>query len=234
MEGTIGIDRIISLLNIHEGRLVVEEKGVFSIESFLHARRLMYWQVYLHKTAVSAERMMVNIIRRAQYLVHAGEKLMATQPLKVFLKQNYSISEFSDNRSLLETFGQLDDNDIWGAIKIWREHSDEILSGLCNRLLMRELFQITLTQEPIKKSQIEKVRLEVHQTFGVLRKDANYLFSYGSVSNEAYVTGGEPINILMKTGQVVDIVHASDLPSIKAISKIVEKNYLCWPKNISL
>jgi uncharacterized protein len=234
MEGTIGIDRIISLLNIHDGRLVVEEKGVFSIESFLHARRLMYWQVYLHKTAVSAERMMVNIIRRAQYLVHAGEKLMATQPLRVFLKQNYSISEFSDNRGLLETFGQLDDNDIWGAIKMWREHSDEILSGLCNRLLMRELFQITLTQEPIKKSQIEKVRLEVHQTFGVLRKDANYLFSYGSVSNEAYVTGGEPINILMKTGQVLDIVHASDLPSIKAISKIVEKNYLCWPKNISL
>jgi uncharacterized protein len=234
MEGTIGIDRIIAMLNVQNGQLVVEEKGIFSIESFLHARRLMYWQVYLHKTAVSAERMMVNIIRRAQYLFHAGEKLVASDALKVFLKQNYTISEFTDKSILLETFGQLDDNDIWGALKIWRDHPDEILSGLCNRLLMRELFQINLRVEPIKKTEIEKVRQDVHQVFGILRKDANYLFSFGSVSNEAYVTGGQPINVLMKTGQVVDIAHASDLPSIKAISKIVEKNYLCWPKNISL
>ncbi len=234
MEGTIGIDRIIAMLHVYEGRLVVEEKGIFSIESFLHARRLMYWQVYLHKTAVSAERMMVNIIRRAQYLFHAGEKLIASEALKVFLKKSFTISEFTDRNDLLETFGQLDDNDIWGAIKLWKDHTDEILSGLCNRLLMRELFQINLTPDPIKKSEIERVRLEVHHFFGVLRKDANYLFSHGTVSNEAYVTGGQPINILMKTGQVVDLADASDLPSIKAISKIVEKNYLCWPKNISL
>jgi HD superfamily phosphohydrolase len=234
MEGTIGIDRIIGLLNVHDGMLVVEEKGIFSIESFLHARRLMYWQVYLHKTSVSAERMLVNIIRRAQYLVHAGEALIASQPLKRFLTQNYSLSEFSDNPTLLETFGQLDDSDIWGAIKLWRDDQDEILSGLCNRLLSRELFQISLRFEPIKKTEIEKVRLAVHQSFGVLRKDANYLFSYGTVSNEAYVTSSQPINILTKAGQVIDIVEASDLPTIKAMSKIVEKNYICWPKNIYL
>ena len=234
MEGTIGIDRIIAMLNVYEGQLVVEEKGIFSIESFLHARRLMYWQVYLHKTAVSAERMLVNIIRRAQYLFHAGEQLIASEALKVFLKQNYTISEFTEKLNLLETFGQLDDNDIWGALKIWRDHPDEILSGLCNRLLMRELFQISLRMEPIKKIEIEKIREEIHQVFGVLRKDASYLFSYGSVSNEAYVTADQPINILTKAGQVIDIAQASDLPSIKAISKIVEKNYLCWPKNISL
>jgi len=234
MEGTIGTDRIIALLNVHEGKLVVEEKGIFSIESFLHARRLMYWQVYLHKTAVSAERMMVNIIRRAQYLVHAGEPLMASEALQLFLKQTYSLSEFTEKSTLLETFGQLDDNDVWGAIKLWRDHSDEILSGLCNRLLLRELFQISLRLEPIKKAEIEKVRHEVHQTFGVLRKDANYLFSYGSVSNEAYVTADQPINILTKSGHVIDIAQASDLPTIKAMSKIVEKSYLCWPKNIYL
>lgn len=234
MEGTIGTDRIIALLNVHEGKLVVEEKGIFSIESFLHARRLMYWQVYLHKTAVSAERMMVNIIRRAQYLVHAGEPLMASEALQLFLKQTYSLSEFTEKSALLETFGQLDDNDVWGAIKLWRDHSDEILSGLCNRLLLRELFQISLRLEPIKKAEIEKVRHEVHQTFGVLRKDANYLFSYGSVSNEAYVTADQPINILTKSGHVIDIAQASDLPTIKAMSKIVEKSYLCWPKNIYL
>jgi HD superfamily phosphohydrolase len=234
MEGTIGIDRIIELLHVHNGMLVVEEKGIFSIESFLHARRLMYWQVYLHKTSVSAERMLVNLIRRAQYLSHADDSLPASEPLKVFLKQNYSLAEFSTQPDLLETFGQLDDSDIWGAIKLWRDHPDEILSGLCNRLLIRELFQISLRVDPITKTEIEKVRQAVHQSFGILRKDANYLFSYGTVTNEAYITGGQPINILTKSGQVIDIVEASDLPTIRAMSKIVEKNYLCWPKNIYL
>ncbi len=234
MEGTIGIDRIITMLNVSNDQLVVEEKGIFSIESFIHARRLMYWQVYLHKTAVSAERMMVNIIRRAQYLYHAGEPLMCSEALKVFLKENHTLDDFSEQHHLLESFGQLDDNDIWGAIKIWKDHQDEILAGLCNRLLLRELFQIRLRNSPIKKSEIESARLKIHQAFGVLRKDANYLFSYGRVSNEAYITDGKPINILMKSGKVVDIALASDLPSIKAISKIVEKNYICWPKNISL
>ncbi len=234
MEGTIGIDRIITMLNVSNDQLVVEEKGIFSIESFIHARRLMYWQVYLHKTAVSAERMMVNIIRRAQYLYHAGEPLMCSEALKVFLKENHTLDDFSEQHHLLESFGQLDDNDIWGAIKIWKDHQDEILAGLCNRLLLRELFQIRLRNSPIKKSEIESARLKIHQAFGVLRKDATYLFSYGRVSNEAYITDGKPINILMKSGKVVDIALASDLPSIKAISKIVEKNYICWPKNISL
>jgi HD superfamily phosphohydrolase len=234
MEGTIGIDRIIELLNVHDGMLVVEEKGIFSIESFLHARRLMYWQVYLHKTSVSAERMLVNLIRRAQYLSYAEDSLTASEPLKLFLRQNYTLAEFSTQPDLLETFGQLDDSDIWGAIKLWRDHPDEILSGLCNRLLIRELFQISLRVDPIKKTEIESVRQAVHQSFGILRKDANYLFSYGTVSNEAYITGGQPINILTKSGQVVDIVEASDLPTIRAMSKIVEKNYICWPKNIYL
>jgi HD superfamily phosphohydrolase len=234
MEGIIGIDRIIELLNVHDGMLVVEEKGIFSIESFLHARRLMYWQVYLHKTSVSAERMLVNLIRRAQYLSHAEDSLTGSEPLKLFLRQNYTLAEFSTQPDLLETFGQLDDSDIWGAIKLWRDHPDEILSGLCNRLLIRELFQISLRVDPIKKSEIESVRHAVHQSFGILRKDANYLFSYGTVSNEAYITGGQPINILTKSGQVVDIVEASDLPTIRAMSKIVEKNYICWPKNIYL
>jgi HD superfamily phosphohydrolase len=235
LEGTVGVDRIIALLNVHRDELVVEEKGVFSIESFLHARRLMYWQVYLHKTAVSAERMMVNIIKRAQYLCEAGENLNCSEALNVFLKQCHTLADFSGNKNqLLDTFGALDDNDIWGALKIWRDHSDEILSGLCNRLLLRELFQIRLTPEPIRKAEIEKIRNQVYKSFGLLQKDASYLFSFGKVSNEAYVTGGKAIHILTKQGNILDIAHASDLPTIKAISKIVEKNYLCWPKNIYL
>jgi HD superfamily phosphohydrolase len=234
LEGTVGVDRIIAMLNVHRDQLVVEEKGIYSIESFLHSRRLMYWQVYLHKTALSAERMMVNIIRRAQYLIKGGEDLHATEALKKFLLNDYQLADFNENSELLDLFGQMDDNDIWGAIKIWRSHSDAILSGLCNRLLQRELFQVVLSTDPIKKSIVEKVRQEIHQIYGILRKDTNYLYSLGAVSNEAYVSGGKSINILTKKGEIVDIAHASDLPSIKAISKIVEKNYLCWPKNVSL
>lgn len=234
MEGTVGVDRIIAMLTVHRDQLVVEEKGIYSIESFLHARRLMYWQVYLHKTALSAERMLVNIIRRAQYLIQAQEDLPATDSLKHFLKHECTLSDFHENPELLDWYGQMDDNDIWGAIKIWRNHTDTILSGLCNRLLQRELFQIILSTDPIRKSAVEKVRQEIHQVYGILRKDTNYLYSWGTVSNEAYVSGGKSINILTKKGDVMDIAHASDLPSIKAISKIVEKNYLCWPKNVSL
>ncbi len=234
MEGTIGIDRIIAMLNVHNDQLVVEEKGIFSIESFLQARRLMYWQVYLHKTTVSAERMIVNLTRRAQYLASAGEKINASDALLLFLKNNFSLSEMAHQPDALDAFGQLDDSDIWGAVKLWRNHPDAILSGLCSRLLQRDLFQIQLTAYPIKKTQVEKVRHAIHRSFGVLRNEATYLFSLGTVSNEAYVSGGQPINIIMKSGKVVDIAEASDLPTIQSISKIVKKNYLCWPKNLSL
>lgn len=234
MEGTIGIDRIVAMLNVHNDQLVIEEKGIYSIESFLHARRLMYWQVYLHKTAVSAERMLINIIRRAQYLVNAGDTLIASEALHTFLNRFYSIEDFTQQLALLETFGQLDDHDIWGAIKHWKNHPDTILSGLCNRLLQRELFQIRLSTASVEKEQVEKIRSSIHKSFGILRKDATYLFSHGTVSNEAYVAGGKSIYVQMKSGKVIDIAAASDLPSIKAISKIVKKNYLCWPKNLSL
>ncbi|MBI1769264.1 MAG: HD domain-containing protein [Bacteroidetes bacterium] len=234
MEGTVGVDRIIAMLNVHEDHLVVEEKGIFSIESFLHARRLMYWQVYLHKTAVSAERMMVNIVKRAQYLASAGEKIPASDSLLFFLKGKYSANELAHQPDAIEVFGRLDDNDLWGAIKLWRNHSDSILSDLCEKILCREIFQIQLTQSPIKKTEAEKVRQIIQREYGVLQKEASYYFSHGAVSNEAYVSGGESINILMKNGKLLDIAQASDLPTIQAMSKIVKKNYLCWPKNLSL
>lgn len=234
MEGTIGVDRIITMLNVSNDQLVVEEKGIYSIENFLHARRLMYWQVYLHKTSVSAERMIVNLIKRAKHLAQAGEKLNGSDPLKKFLTQNYTIEDFNTKPSLLNIFGQLDDNDIWGAIKIWRTHRDPILAQLCEMLIRRNLFQIILSTELINKSQVEKVRKAVCKQYSLLQKDGAYLFSHGTVSNEAYIREGQTINILMKNGQVADIAQVSDLPTITAISRIVKKNYLCWPKNVSL
>jgi HD superfamily phosphohydrolase len=233
MEGTIGVDRIISMLTVHNDQLVVEEKGILSIENFLNARRLMYWQVYLHKTTVSAERMMVNVIRRAEHLVKSGESLPASESLLMFLRHTYSLENFKDKAEVLNAYGLLDDNDIWGAIKLWRSHPDFILSTLCKMLLARKLFQIKLGTEAIRKEQIESIREKVTQTFGTLRSESSYFFSYGSVSNEAYAEG-QKINILMKSGELVDLAQASDLPNIKAISKIVKKNYLCWPKNVSL
>jgi uncharacterized protein len=233
MEGTIGVDRIISMLAVYQDQLVVEEKGMYSIENFLNARRLMYWQVYLHKTTVSAERMLVNLIRRAQVLAHAGENLPATDELLLFLKNEFTIESFKDDKNLLTAFAQLDDNDIWGCMKFWKSNNDGILSMLSNMLLNRKLFQIILSNDPIKKETIEQIRTAIAQKYGTLMAESPYLFSHGIVSNEAY-TEGEQINILTKRGELRDIAQASDLPNIKAISKIVKKNYLCWPKDVSL
>jgi len=233
VEGAIGVDRIISLLTVHKDQLVVEEKGILNIENFLNARRLMYWQVYLHKTTVSAERMVVNLIKRAQHLVKSGESLLGSDSLMVFLKHAYSIENFKENPKVLKAFGRLDDHDIWGAIKMWQNHADFILSTLSTMLLERKLFQIILSNDPIKKVQVEEIRTSVSKSFGMLRSETSYFYSYGSVTNEAY-TEGQKINILTKGGELLDIAQASDLPNIKAISKIVKKNYLCWPKNVSL
>lgn len=232
-EGTIGVDRIILMLNVHDDQLVVEEKGIYSIENFLNARRLMYWQVYLHKTTVCAESILVNLIRRAQALIRAGENIPASVALKMFLANTFTMEGLINNKKAIQAFGRLDDHDIWGAIKLWRENDDRILSYLSEMLIDRKLFQIILGHEPIKKSVIEKIRTSITRQFETLRAESSYLFSYGTVSNEAY-TEGEKINILTRTGELLDIAQASDLPNIKAISKIVKKNYLCWPKNVSL
>lgn len=177
--------------------------------------------------------MLVNLIRRAQALVRAGERVPSSQGLQFFLKENFTIETFQQNRKALLAFGQLDDHDIWGAIKLWKDHDDKILSTLSKMLLQRNLFKILLSIEPIKKLSIDRIRTAVSREFRTLRAESSYLFSYGMVSNEAYAEG-QKINILTKHGDLLDIAQASDLPNIKALTKIVKKNYLCWPKNVSL
>jgi uncharacterized protein len=232
-EGTIGLERILLMLNVHNGELVVDEKGLYSIENFLNARRQMYWQVYLHKVTVSAERMLVNIVRRAKALIQAGEALPASEALHFFLHEDITLAHFSNNPKVLPYFGCLDDHDIWGAIKFWKSADDRILALLCKMILERNLFAVTLTNEPIAKETIEKIRDAVKREYGTLGSETPYLFSHGIVTNEAYAEGKQ-IKIKKRSGEVVDIVQASDLPAIKALSKIVKKNYLCWPKNVSL
>ncbi len=233
-EGTIGTDRIIAMMNVVKGQLVVEEKGIYNIENFLNARRLMYWQVYLHKTSVSAERLLVNIIKRAQYLVRSGEQLPASEALSLFLHHRFTLDDFVEKRNLLKAYGNLDDHDVWGAIKLWQSHPDRVLSQLCTMLLERKLFQIKFSTQPIQKSEVEKVKEIIAKEWQLMKSDVTYMFSHGTVSNEAYLSERNSIQILMKSGELVDVAQASDLPHIKAMSKIVKKNYLCWPKNLSL
>jgi HD superfamily phosphohydrolase len=193
----------------------------------------MYWQVYLHKTTVSAERMIVNIIERAMMLYRAGENIPASDALKFFLAASRSIENLKSDRHALAYFGELDDHDIWGAIKFWQHHPDKVLSMLSKNLLTRNLFQIQLGTQPIEKKTIDTVRMTISKQMNILKSEASYLLSHGVVTNEAY-TEGERINIRLKDGTLVDIAQASDLPNIAALSKIVKKNYLCWPKNVSL
>lgn len=233
-EGMIGTDRIIAMLNVHKGQLVVEEKGIYNIENFLNARRLMYWQVYLHKTSVSAERLLVNIIRRAQYLAASGETLPAGEALVLLLQHSFTLDDFREKKKVLETYGSIDDYDIWGALKLWQSHRDPVLSRLCNMLLNRNLFRIRLSAEPIHKSAALEVKESLRKHFNLGTKDAPYLFSHGTVTNEAYIAERNSIQIMMKSGVLKDVAQASDLPHIQAMSKIVKKNYLCWPKELSL
>jgi uncharacterized protein len=233
-EGSISADRIISMMTIIKDELVIEEKGIYSIENFLQARRLMFWQVYLHKTSISAERILVNLMQRAHYLLKAGEKLLCSESLTLLLSQEFTIDQFVNDRALRAAYGELDDNDVWGAIKLWKNHSDFILSYLSTCLINRNLFKISLSTEAVKKDQLNLIKENICKTYNVLRTDSKFLFSVGSVTNEAYIADGNTINILLKTGKLIDIAEASDLSNIKAISKIVKKNYMCWPKNVSL
>ena len=233
-EGSIGLERIINMLNIVDDQVVVEEKGIYSIENFLNARRLMYWQVYLHKTSVSAEKMLINLINRARELVENGNDLPASPSLQRFLSHSYQLLDFQQDRELLRVYGKLDDADIWGAIKSWQDNSDRILSMLSRMLLERKLFGINLSNDPISRDQLKALRNRIAEQYGLYRSESRYLLSHGDVTNKAYIAEGQKINILTKKGEVRDIAEAADLPNIAAMSKIVKKYYLCCPKNVSL
>ncbi|MEX2594468.1 MAG: HD domain-containing protein [Anditalea sp.] len=233
LEGTIGADRIIKMMNVKDDALVVEEKGIYSIENFLSARRLMYWQVYLHKTTVSAEKMLINLITRAQDLEQSGTPLNASEEFVYLLQHNFSLEDFEKNKNLLGIYARLDDFDIWGAIKLWKNHADYILRNISNMFLTRNLFKINLINQPFTPDELKKTRKKVLAKLTIPEKDLPYFFSSGSISNYAYVAN-ERISILTKKGQLIDLAQAADLPNIKAMSKIVEKYYACHAKELTL
>jgi hypothetical protein len=232
-EGTIGVDRIIKMLNVVDNQLVVEEKGLLSVENFLNARRLMYWQVYLHKTSICTEAMLIQIICRARELIKFGDPLFGTPSFFLFLKEDISLESFNNDEKYLEAFTEIDDYDIWACIKTWQHHSDKILSTNCKDLLNRNLYKVKISNFPIEASFIENIKESLLKK-GITEHELKYFITEGDVSNKGYVSGDETINILTKNRNVIDIADASDLPTIKALSNIVKKYYVCWGKNVSL
>lgn len=233
-EGTIGANRIIKMLDIKNDHIVVEEKAIYSIENFLNARRLMYWQVYLHKTTVSAEKMIIQIIRRAKDLKDLGVFHYSSPSLKPFLENDISLEVFKTDPEILQAFATLDDYDIWGSVKVWSGHKDKVLSRLSNMLLERKLFRVILSNTEPEPDQLQELGKKIHRQYNINPESVNYFLVHGIMSNAAYLAGGPNINILMKSGEIIDVAQASDLPNIKAMSKIVKKNYLCFPKDVYL
>jgi uncharacterized protein len=230
-EGTIGSDRIIKLFNIVEDKLVLDEKGIYSIEHFLIARRVMYWQVYLHKTTVSAESMLIQTIKRAQDLAKAGDTSIFTGTgLDFFLKNQLSSKNIKSNKPFLNAFLSIDDYDVWVSIKKWRNHPDFVLSYLSKGILNRQLFKISISTKAFDKNRLDGMTFDISKRLTIEKELTHYFLIKGVINNEAYMSGSEKINILRKGGKIEDIAEASDLPNIKAMSKIVKKHYLCSPK----
>lgn len=234
IEGGVGSSRILKMIDLVNESIVVEEKAIYSVEHFLSARRLMYWQVYLHKTALSVEQMIVQIIRRASFASQLGMEVFAPPYLRIFLERNVGKLEFETNPDLLDAYLLLDDYDIWTCIKQWMLHPDKVLSDLCRALLNRKPFKVMLDNEPIDQVIKDKIGFDIQLHLGINTEELGYYMFEGIISNKAYVRGDNNINILKKNGEVLDIAQASDLPNIMAMSKIVSKYYLCYHKPISL
>lgn len=237
-EGTIGVERIIKMLNVWQDKLVVDEKGIYSIEKFLISRRLMYWQVYLHKTVVSAESLLINVLNRAKELALAGEKLYSTPTLKIFLNNKISYSDFANNieiegKNILEWFSQLDDNDIFISMKEWQNSHDPVLSKLARSLNNRKLFKIKLLNAPVSKSMEEKTLKKITSQITQDESFSKYFMMTGEITNNAYDKHNEKIIVLNKNGKTKDMQQASDM-NLSALTKTVRKYFLCFPKELDI
>ncbi len=231
-EGVVSSDRIIKMLTVKDGELVIEAKGIYSVENFLISRRLMYWQVYLHKTVLSAEKLLVNILKRAKELSLNGADLFATPALSLFLKNNFSKKEFIANPDLLQQFVLLDDYDIMASVKVWMTDKDVVLSTLCKNLIDRNLFKIELQNKKIDTKYLTTISDKVMKNYKLTKKEADYFVFTESVNNSAYNGSKFKIHILNKDGSLADVAKASDQLNIKMLSKKVTKYFICYPKGL--
>jgi uncharacterized protein len=235
-EGTVGVERIIKMFNIWNDQLVVDEKGIYSIEKFLISRRLMYWQVYLHKTVVSAESLLINILKRAKELAIAGVQIYSTPALKIFLENNFGPNDFKKNtltegKTVLDWYSLLDDNDISISIKEWQSHPDLVLSSLSKSLNNRKLFKIQLQTTPVTKITEEKILEVITCEITGDKALSKYFLITGEITNNAYNKHNEKILVLDKTGKIKDMQQASDM-NLNALTKTIRKYFLCYPKEL--
>ncbi|MBL4643300.1 MAG: HD domain-containing protein [Flavobacteriaceae bacterium] len=228
-EGNISSDRLIAMMNVAHDELVIEKKGIYSVEKFIIARRLMYWQVYLHKTGLVAENMLVKILQRAKELAQHKVELPATKTLQYFLYNQISEENFTDET--LEVFSKLDDYDVLSAIKEWTSHSDVILSELAKMIINRNLFKIQLQDRPILASDIKEQEAKLLSKLPIKPNQVSYFVFVGKVQNQAY-NSKNPIKIQLGENEMVDIASASDQLNLQALTKPVEKYYLCYPKKM--
>jgi HD superfamily phosphohydrolase len=230
-EGNINSDRLIQMMNVVEGVLVIEEKGIYSVEKFLMARRLMYWQAYLHKTSLVAELMLMKILKRAKELTQKGTQLTCSEPLLFFIC-NKVLPEAFDAKTL-DKFAQLDDFDIISALKAWQFHDDVILNSLCRRIINRDLFKIKVGTEKFAKEEMQQLLDAFSQQHNLSQEEAKYFIFKGKIKNQAYNKDLEPIHILKKDKTIEDVIEASDQLNLKALSKPVTKYYICFPKQLA-
>ena len=228
VEGNIGSARIIKMLDVRGDRIVVESKGINSIENFLLSRRLMYWQVYLHKTAMAAEKMLINTLKRAKELSINGTELFASPALSYFLKHDSSLSNLNNNDFDISHFANLDDNDIWSALKVWASHSDVVLSALSTGMVNRKLFKIEITDSPILKERIQLKLEKFIDSFGIGEDEARYFVSSDIIVTDMYNEKDDSIDILYKDGTIKDISKASDMLNIELLSKKIAKHYFAY------
>ena len=229
-EGIIGSDRLIEMLAVHKGQLVLEEKGIYSVEKFIVARRLMYWQVYLHKTVVAAEYMLIYALRRAKWLARNGINVFSSPALSFFLNKDLSKQEFENDKSVLENFAALDDYDILQSLKVWSNHKDATLKFLSSSIVNRKLFKIEIAKEPFSDKTIASVKNKLLATGAFSEMDLSFLVFSDKLVNKAYNQKFQNINLLMKTGEIVDLSEASDNLNISALARPVEKYFLCYPR----
>jgi HD superfamily phosphohydrolase len=227
-EGNINSERLIQMMNVQDDYLVIEEKGIYSVEKFLVARRLMYWQAYLHKTSVVAELILTKILKRAKELTQKGILLPCSESLQFFMQNKISLSDF--DKSVLDKFSYLDDYDVMGAIKSWQFHDDFVLQSLCKMILNRDLLKIQITDDKPNKENLLAIRNKYIAMAGISDKEADYFVFKGKLKNQAYSKLSEPIRILKKDKTIEDVVEASDQLHLKALSKPVTKYFICFPK----
>lgn len=229
-EGNISSDRLIQMMNVVDDVLVIEEKGIYSVEKFLMARRLMYWQAYLHKTSLVAELILTKILKRAKELTLKGVSLPCSEPLLFFMQHKVELEDFNDE--VLYQFSQLDDYDIIGALKAWQKQDDFILSSLSKMIINRDLLKIKLRNEKFQTEEMQQLLEKFSKENNISQQDSHYFIFKGKIKNQAYSKDAEPIRILKKDKTIEDVVEASDQLNLKALSKPVTKYYICYPKQL--